>query len=49
LKEAAPQVCNRYGISIDFGLEVVGTTEACGLTVKSKLIDLRYQPTVTVA
>jgi hypothetical protein len=36
------QVCDgRYGISIDFGLEVVGRTGTCETTIRSKVINLR--------
>ena len=39
----------RYGISIDFGLEVVGKNSICGATFKSKFIDLTMKPKLTIA
>jgi hypothetical protein len=33
----------RYGISIDFGLEVIEKENTCGETFKSKFIDLNHQ------
>jgi hypothetical protein len=33
----------RYGISIDFGLEVVGKKSTCGATFISKFIDLTIE------
>jgi len=33
----------RYGISIDFGLEVVEKKNACGASFKSKFIDLNHE------
>jgi hypothetical protein len=33
----------RYGISIDFGLEVIEKENTCGETLKSKFIDLNHQ------
>jgi hypothetical protein len=37
----------RYGISIDFGLEVVEKESICGVTFKSKFIDLTMQLRLT--
>ena len=34
----------RYGISIDFGLEVVEKKSTCGASFKSKFIDLTMKP-----
>jgi hypothetical protein len=34
----------RYGISIDFGLEVVEKKNICGASFKSKFIDLTMKP-----
>ena len=39
----------RYGIPIDFGLEVVETENTCGESVKSKFIDLTIKPRLTIA
>jgi hypothetical protein len=39
----------RYGISIDFGLEVVEKKSACGASFKSKFIDLTMKPRLTIA
>jgi hypothetical protein len=39
----------RYGISIDFGLEVVEKKNICGARFKSKFIDLTMKPRLTVA
>jgi len=39
----------RYGISIDFGLEVVEKKSTCGATFKSKFIDLTMKPRLTIA
>jgi len=39
----------RYGISIDFGLEVVEKHSICGVTFKSKFIDLTMKPKLTIA
>jgi hypothetical protein len=44
-----PQVSNRYGISIDFGLEVVERTGTCKTRIKWRLINLRRKLTLTVA
>jgi hypothetical protein len=38
----------RYGISIDFGLEVVEKENTCGETFKSKFIDLTITPRLTI-
>jgi hypothetical protein len=39
----------RYGISIDFGLEVVEKKSTCGASFKSKFIDLTMKPKLTIA
>jgi hypothetical protein len=39
----------RYGISIDFGLEVVEKQSVCGAIFKSKFIDPTMKPRLTVA
>jgi hypothetical protein len=39
----------RYGISIDFGLEVVEIKSTCGASFKSKFIDLTMKPRLTIA
>src|SRR5271166_4179217 len=39
LKEAAFVRGGRYGISIDFGLEIVGKKSTCGASFKSKFTD----------
>jgi hypothetical protein len=39
----------RYGISIDFGLEVVENKSTCGASFKSKFIDLTMKPRLTIA
>jgi hypothetical protein len=39
----------RYGISIDFGLEVVENENTCWGTLKSKFIDLTITPRLTIA
>jgi hypothetical protein len=39
----------RYGISIDFGLEVVEKENTCWETFKSKFIDLTIKPRLTIA
>ena len=39
----------RYGISIDFGLEVVERESSCGTTFKSKFIDLPMKRRLTIA
>jgi hypothetical protein len=39
----------RYGISIDFGLEVVERESICGTTFKSKFIDLTMKRRLTIA
>ena len=39
----------RYGISIDFGLEVVEKKSICGATFTSKFIDLATKPKLTIA
>jgi hypothetical protein len=39
----------RYGISIDFGLEVVEKENTCGATLKSEFIDLTIEPRLTIA
>jgi hypothetical protein len=44
LKEAAFVRGGRYGISIDFGLEVVGRKSTCGATVNLELISLAMMP-----
>jgi hypothetical protein len=38
-----------YGISIDFGLEVVERESICGTTFKSKFIDLTVKRRLTIA
>jgi hypothetical protein len=38
-----------YGISIDFGLEVIEKKSACGASFKSKFIDLTMKPRLTIA
>jgi hypothetical protein len=48
LKEAAFVRGGRYGISIDFGLEVVEKDSACGETFKLKFIDLTIKPRFTM-
>ena len=49
LKEAAFVRGGRYGISIDFGLEVVERRSTCGETFKSKFIDPTMKPKFTIA
>ena len=44
LREAAFVRGGRYGISIDFGLEVVGKKSTCGATSKPKFIALTMKP-----
>src|ERR1035441_375418 len=44
LKETAFVRGGRYGISIDFGLEVVERRSTCGETFKSKFIDPTMKP-----
>jgi hypothetical protein len=44
LKEAACVRGGRYGISIDFGFEVVERLGTCGETFKSKFIDPTMEP-----
>jgi hypothetical protein len=39
----------RYGILIDFGLEVVEKNNICGASFKSKFIDLTMKPRLTIA
>jgi hypothetical protein len=39
----------RYGISIDFGLEVIEKPSVCGAIFKSKLIDPTMKPRLTIA
>ena len=39
----------RYGISIDFGLEVVEKKNIYGASFKSKFIDLTMKPRLTIA
>jgi hypothetical protein len=39
----------RYGISIDFGLEVIEKENTCGDTFKSKFINLTIKPRLTIA
>jgi hypothetical protein len=39
----------RYGISIDFGLEVVEKKSTCGASFKSKFIDQTMKPRLTIA
>jgi len=39
----------RYGISIDFGLEVVEKESISGMTFKSRFIDLTIKPRLTIA
>jgi hypothetical protein len=39
----------RYGISIDFGLEVVAKKSTCVATFISKFIDLTMNPRLTIA
>jgi hypothetical protein len=39
----------RYGISIDFGLEVVEKESISGTTLKSRFIDLTIKPRLTIA
>ena len=38
----------RYGISIDFGLEVAERESTCGKTFKSKFIDLTMKRRLTI-
>jgi hypothetical protein len=39
----------RYGISIDFGLDVVEKKSICGASFKSKFIDLTMKRRLTIA
>ena len=39
----------RYGISIDFGLEVTEKKSICGTIFKLKFIDLTPKPKLTIA
>jgi len=39
----------RYGISIDFGLEVIEKESTCEAIFESKLIDLTTKPKLTFA
>jgi len=39
----------RYGISIDFGLEVIEKQRVCGAIFKSKFIDPTMKPRLTIA
>ena len=39
----------RYGISIDFGLEVIEKQSVCGAIFKSKFIDPAMKPRLTIA
>jgi hypothetical protein len=39
----------RYGISIDFGLEVIEKQSVCGAIFKSKFIDPSMKPRLTIA
>jgi hypothetical protein len=48
LKEAAFVRGGRYGISIDFGLQVVGNNSTCSM-LKSKLIDTNMKPGSMIA
>jgi hypothetical protein len=48
LKEAAFVRGGRYGMSIDFGLEVVGKTGSCVTTLKSKFSDISIKPGSTI-
>jgi hypothetical protein len=38
----------RYGISIDFGLEVIEKQSVCGAIFKSKFIDPTMKPGLTI-
>jgi len=38
-----------YGISIDFGLEVIEKESVFGVTFKSRFIDLTIKPKLTIA
>ena len=49
LKEAAFVRGGRYGISIDFGLEVVGRKSSCGATVNLELISFPMMPRLPMA
>ena len=49
LKEAALVRGGRYGISIDFGLEVVGKKSTCGATVNLELILFPMMPRLLMA
>ena len=49
LKEAAFVRGGRYGISIDFGLEVVGRKSTCGATVNLELISFPMMPRLPMA
>jgi hypothetical protein len=44
LKEAALFAARRYGISIDFSLEVIEKKSISEVAFKSKFIDLTMQP-----
>jgi hypothetical protein len=49
LKEAAFVRGGRYGISIDFGLEVVGKNSTCGATGNLELISFPMMPRLPMA
>jgi hypothetical protein len=49
LKEAAFVRGGRYGISIDFGLEVVGRKSICGVAVNLELISFAMMPRLPMA
>jgi hypothetical protein len=49
LKEAAFVRGGRYGISIDFGLQVIGNNSTCSAMLKSKLIDIDMKPGSMIA
>jgi len=49
LKEAAFVRGGRYGISIDFGLEVIGRKSSCGATVNVELISFPMMPRLPMA
>jgi hypothetical protein len=44
LREAAFVRGGRYGISIDFGLEVIGRENTCGATVNLELMSFPMMP-----
>jgi len=49
LKEAAFVRGGRYGISIDFGLEIVESKSTCGVTVNLELISFPMTPRLPMA